>query len=114
MLIAAVGYGSFALLEDPLSNWIYPCAALVGLGEMAALLSAMSLVGKESPDKGRGAVMGVFSMFGAAGIMLTGLGGGYLFDNWRPVGPFVLVASANIVLFFVAAAILIFSRKQQA
>ena len=114
MLIAAVGYGSFVLLGDPLSNWIYPCAALVGMGEMAALLSATSLIGAESPEQGRGAVMGVFSMFGAAGIMGVGLAGGFLFDSWRPTGPFALVAGANIVLLFAAALLLLLGRKQKA
>jgi MFS family permease len=113
MLIAAVGYGSFVLLEDPLSNWIYPCAALVGMGEMAALLSATSLIGQEAPIEGRGAVMGVFSMFGAAGIMSVGLVGGFLFDNWQPTGPFALVASANVVLFVAAGLLLLMERKQQ-
>ncbi len=105
MAIAAIGYGSFALLENPLGGWMYACAALVGLGEMASLLSATSLIGKEAPDHGRGAVIGVFSMFGALGIVSVALAGGLLFDQWRPVGPFLLVAGANVVLLLAATAV---------
>jgi MFS family permease len=105
MAIAAVGYGSFALLDDPLGGWMYACAAVVGLGEMAAMLSATSLIGKEAPEAGRGAVMGVFSMCGAVGIGGVGILGGLLFDHWRPVGPFLLVAAANVVLMVAAASL---------
>ncbi len=114
MALAAIGYGALALLEDPLSGWIYPCAALLGMGEMAALLSAMSLVGKESPEQGRGAVMGMFSMCGAAGIVLVGLIGGPLFDHWRPTGPFLMVAGANVVLFFSAVLVWYLGKQPQA
>jgi MFS family permease len=113
MAIAAVGYGSFGILDDPLGGWMYPCAALVGMGEMAAVLSATSLVGTESPDEGRGAVMGVFSMAGALGIVSVGLVGGQLFDHWRPTGPFLLVAGANVVLFFADAAVLLMARRPE-
>lgn len=113
MAIAAAGYGSFGLLEDPLGGWMYACAALVGLGEMAAVLSATSLIGKESPDEGRGAVMGVFSMCGAVGIGATGVVGGQLFDHWSPVGPFLLVAGSNVVLLIAAVVLLQAERRSR-
>jgi hypothetical protein len=28
--------------------------------------------------------------------------GGWLFDNWKPVGPFLLMAGANCVMFTLA------------
>ncbi len=65
------------------------------MGEMAANISATSLIGKEAPDRGRGAVLGVYSFCGALRIMLVALIGGWLFDHWRPVGPFLLMAGAN-------------------
>jgi MFS family permease len=112
MIIAAVGYGSFGWLENPLGGWMYACAALVGMGEMAAVLAATSLIGKESPDEGRGAVMGVFSLCGAFGIGATGVFGGLLFDHWRPVGPFLLVAGANVVLLSAALGVLWGDRRR--
>jgi MFS family permease len=113
MAIAAAGYGSFGLLDDPLGGWMYPCAALVGLGEMAAVLSATSLIGRESPDEGRGAVMGMFSMCGALGIGATGVIGGQLFDHWSPVGPFLLVAGANVILLAAAVVLLQAERRSR-
>ena len=113
MIFAAAGYGSFLLLDNPLSNWMYACAVFVGLGEMAAVLSATSLIGQEAPEQGRGAVMGVFGMFGALGIMSIGIFGGYLFDNWQPVGPFLLMTVTNLGLLIGACLVLFWERRKQ-
>lgn len=102
MVLAGVGYASLGLLENPLGTQMYLAAACVGMGEMAANIAAVSLIGKEAADRGRGAVIGVFSFCGALGIMVVAIVGGWLFDNWRPVGPFVFMATANSVLFILA------------
>lgn len=102
MILAGIGYSSLGMLENPLGPGMYIAAAFVGMGEMAANISATSLIGKEAPDRGRGAVLGVYSFSGALGIMLVALIGGWLFDNWRPVGPFLLMAGANCVMFILA------------
>lgn len=106
MGVAFVGYASLGLLENPLSVGMYVAAAFVGAGEMSANISATSLIGKEAPDRGRGAVLGLFSLSGAVGIMVVGLIGGWLFDNWKPVGPFLYMAGSNA--FMVLAAILVY------
>jgi predicted MFS family arabinose efflux permease len=80
---------------------------------MAAVLSATSLIGRESPDEGRGAVMGMFSMCGALGIGATGVIGGQLFDHWSPVGPFLLVAGANVILLAAAVVLLQAERRSR-
>ena len=46
MVLAGAGYSSLALVDDPLGNVMYLAACLVGLGEIAANLSSLSLVGK--------------------------------------------------------------------
>ena len=102
MILAGIGYSSLGMLENPLGNGMYIAAAFVGMGEMAANISATSLIGKEAPDRGRGAVLGLYSFSGALGIMLVALIGGWLFDNWKPVGPFLLMAGANCVMFTLA------------
>ncbi|MBL8199803.1 MAG: MFS transporter [Chromatiales bacterium] len=106
MGVAFVGYASLGMLENPLSFEMYIAAAFVGAGEMSANISATSLIGKEAPDRGRGAVLGLFSLFGAVGIMVVGLVGGWLFDNWKPVGPFLYMAGSNALL--VVAAVLVY------
>lgn len=82
MLLAGIGYSSLGLLKDPLGPGMYVAAAFVGMGEMAANISATSLIGKEAPDRGRGAVLGLYSLSGAFGIMLVALVG----VGWLPTG----------------------------
>lgn len=106
MGVAFAGYASLGFLENPLSFEMYIAAAFVGAGEMSANISATSLIGKEAPDRGRGAVLGLFSLSGALGIMVVGLIGGWLFDNWKPVGPFLYMAGSNA--FMVLAAMLVY------
>lgn len=98
MFIGFVGYGSLFLLDNPLGPWMYLCAGLIGMAEMTANLSATSLIGKEAPERGRGAVLGTWTWFGALGILTTALIGGYLFDNVSRIGPFMFVAGANFAL----------------
>ncbi len=99
MLIAGIGYSSLWFLDNPIGNGMYICAALIGMGEMTANLAATSLIGKEAPERGRGAVLGMWSFCGALGILAVAVVGGYLFDNVTQLGPFLFVAGANILLF---------------
>jgi MFS family permease len=107
MTVAFIGYMSLGLLENPLGPQMYIAAAFVGAGEMGANISATSLIGKEAPERGRGAVLGLFSLFGAIGIGVVGLVGGWLFDHWSPVGPFIYMAASNAVMF--ALALIVYS-----
>lgn len=114
MVLAGIGYSSLGLLDNPLGVQMYIAAAFVGMGEMAANISATSLIGKEAPERGRGAVIGVFSFCGAIGIGIVATVGGWLFDNWRPVGPFVFMAGANCFMFLLAMLTLWATRRQAA
>ena len=86
--------------------------AFVGAGEMGANISATSLIGKEAPDRGRGAVLGMFSLLGAVGIMVVGFVGGWLFDNWKPVGPFLYMAGSNAFLVMAAIGVYLATRQR--
>lgn len=114
MTVAGIGYSSLGLLEDPLGPGMYIAAAFVGAGEMSSSISATSLIGKEAPDRGRGAVLGVYSFCGALGIMMVAFIGGWLFDNWRPVGPFIFMAAANTFMFVLAVLTLLVTRQRTA
>lgn len=111
MSIAATGYFSLWLVDDPLGNQMYVAAGLVGLGEIFANLSATSLIGKEAPERGRGAVLGMWSWCGALGILIVALVGGYLFDNVSQVGPFLFVCSANLALLIWALMLIARGKK---
>ena len=117
IFLAATGYLSLPFFPNPVSNRMFLGAALIGMGEMCAQLSAISLIGKEAPTRGRGAVIGMFSTFGQIGIMGSGVFGGMLFENRARYGPFVLVGCGNIVVFTLAVFLLrceAMRRKEQA
>ncbi len=105
MMLAAVAYLTVGLTPDPLSPAMYFAAILLGIGEMSGILASQSLVGQVSADRGRGAVIGVFSMFGAAGILSITFIGGRLFDSWRPSAPYIVMGVADAVLAAVALVI---------
>jgi len=106
MVLAGAGYLSLALVANPLGKEMYFAAVLIGFGEIAANLSSLSLVGKEAPAKGRGAVIGMFSLFGALGILLVAKIGGVLFDEVARIGPFILVGIANLLVLVLAVIVL--------
>jgi MFS family permease len=111
MVVAIIGYSSLGFLEDPFGPEMYVAAAFIAAGEMAANISAVSLIGKEAPDRSRGAVIGLFSLFGALGILMIAQVGGRLFDNWKPVGPFLFMAAVNVVMLVVTLATIAWTRS---
>lgn len=109
MGLASVGYLSLGAISDPTQNIMYLAAIVLGMGEVNAVLAAQGLVAQEAPKEHRGAIIGVFGTFGALGILLAAKTGGWLFDNWMPAGPFVLMGIANGTLFVIAVAVRIFA-----
>ncbi|TDJ41515.1 MAG: MFS transporter [Gammaproteobacteria bacterium] len=114
MVLAGVGYFSLFLIEDPLGPYMYFAAVLVGMGEMSANLASLTLIGAEAPEKGRGAVIGLFSLCGAIGILLIAKFGGILSGMFGSIAPFMLVAAANVVVLVLALWVLRITRKQAA
>jgi len=43
-------------------------------------------------------VIGFAGLCGAAGILITSLAGGYLFDHWMISGPIILTGVANLLI----------------
>ena len=98
MTLASAGYLMYGLQDNPLTgNWV-PIAALLGLGQVSAILAGTTLVGQEADPKITGATIGVWSFCGAFGTMLGSLLGGILFDIWRPGAPFLLMAGFNLLV----------------
>lgn len=114
MVLASASYITIGMVDDPLGPAMYAAAAFMGIGEMSGILASQSLVGQVSGEQGRGAVIGVFSMFGAAGILLSTWFGGILFDAWKPSAPYVLVGVANGVLALFAFALWLAARRRPA
>jgi len=114
MLLAGGGYGSLFLIDNPLGSMMYFSAVLVGMGEMSANLATLTLIGSEAPVKGRGAVIGLFSLCGAIGILMIAKFGGILSGVYGPIAPFMLVAVANLVILILGLAVYFASRKRAA
>lgn len=114
MGLAAIGYLSLGFIGDPTQPIMYGAAIILGMGEINAVLAAQALIGQEAPKDGRGAVVGVFGFFGAIGILIAASAGGWLFDNWMPAGPFVLMGIANATLMVIALTVRIFAGSSPA
>lgn len=98
--ISAVGYSSTLLVDDPLGGGMYAAAVLIGIGEVGGVIASIVLIGQQARPAIRGSVVGVFSAFGAVGILTALEVGGLLYDSWRPAAPFALFGafSAAVVV----------------
>ena len=96
---AGVGYTATVFVENPFSPLGYTVAAIIGLGQVSAVIASQVLVAEQSPARIRGSVIGVFALFGGIGIMIALGAGGWLFDVWRPAGPFVLFGVFALLVF---------------
>ena len=96
--ISSIGYGSTLFASDPTSGCLFIAATLIGLGEISGVIGSGVLIAQQAPGEIRGSVIGIFSLFGAFGIMTaTGIGG-ILFDHWKPQGPFVLFSVFGLLV----------------
>jgi MFS family permease len=98
MALAGVGYGLMATTANPIGAAAIPLAIMLGIGQMSAILASQVLIGQEAPEARRGSVLGVYSFFGALGILFIAIVGGRLFDTWTPAAPFIVVAIGNFAL----------------
>jgi MFS family permease len=102
LALAAVAYSALGFIRNPLVDWIYPGSVLLGIGQISVTLASQTLLGQEAPQTMRGAVVGTYSICGAAGIMFVTSVGGRIYDAIDPTAPFVLVGLSNALLAIVA------------
>ena len=96
--LASASYIWFGLVDNPFTPAMYVAAVFLGIGEMSGILASQALVGQVAPERGRGAVIGVFTLCGSLGIFLAAIVGGTLFDIWRPSAPYIVVGSVSGLL----------------
>ena len=96
MAIAAVGYCSMFFVDNVLDPKYLPLFALLGWGQQCAFFAATTLLGQEAPQMKRGAIVGVFNLAGAVGILISSGIGGRMFDAIGPSAPFILIGVCNI------------------
>ena len=98
LILGLIGYCAIGLVDDPLGVWLYPASVVLGIGQMSVTLASQTLLGQESPLEMRGAVVGTFSVCGAAGILFVTSVGGRLYDAIAPAAPFVMIGLLNGLL----------------
>ena len=98
MAIAAAGYLSMFFVDNVLSPDVKPLFMLLGVGHQCAFFAATTLLGQEAPKMKRGAIVGVFNLAGAAGILISTGIGGRIYDAIGPHAPFVLIGFCNIAV----------------
>jgi MFS family permease len=109
MFLAAIGYGSMGLITSPLDNAMLPAFALLAVGQGSAIIASVTLVGQEASPMERGTVIATNGWFGAVGILIASLLGGYLFDLLGPWAPFVMIGVFQGAVFLFAVTVRILS-----
>jgi MFS family permease len=109
--LAGIGYTGIGLIDDPLGGTMVVAAVLLGIGEVSVLIASGAAMGQEAPAEKRGAIVGVFGLAGAVGILFAVWAGGIVFDVIGRTAPFVMMGILNAALMLVA---LVFSRKASA
>jgi MFS family permease len=102
MALGAVAYLLCGLADDPTQGVLMAAiAALLGMGQIAAIIAGQTLLGQEAPREVRGAVFGLAGVCASAGILFTNGLGGWLYDSVSKGGPFYLLAGVNLAIFLI-------------
>ena len=97
--LAGIVYLSMFLVEDPTATWVMVLLGVMGVAEISAFVSSQALVGERASADRRGAIIGLFGVSGAVGILIGTAGGGWLFAKFGPSTPFVLFGVLNSLVF---------------
>ena len=89
LLLAFLGYGGTWFVENPFGAGMILCGVLIGMSEVGCIVTSSVLIAQQTPQRMRGAVIGVFNLCGAVGILVASKVGGILFDAWREAAPFI-------------------------
>ncbi|KAI0219348.1 hypothetical protein L0F63_000829 [Massospora cicadina] len=100
-MVGVVGYFGFGFAGSPTSKLNFLWVCMLGFGEIGTIVTSLSLLSAPGtvPGELRGAVSGIYSLFGAIGIILCSRLGGHLFDVWRSGAPFILMGAFHALLF---------------
>ena len=113
MTLAASGYLSMFFVDNVLSTEARPFFVLLGIGQQCAFFAATTLLGQEAPINKRGAVVGVFNLAGALGILISTGIGGRLYDAINPSAPFIFIGVCNLFVAFFAIYVNKIAPRQQ-
>ena len=97
--LASIVYLSMFFVTDPTATWVFVLLGVMGVAEISAFVSSQALVGERADAERRGAIIGLFGVWGAVGILIGTAGGGWLFAHYGPATPFVLFGVLNSLVF---------------
>lgn len=109
-----LAFGMLFFLPNPQNPLVYGAMAFAGFADIGMIISSMALMASVSSPQHRGALSGVYSFFGAVGIIVTSKVGGYLFDNVRETAAFVVVSVSSGIVFLGALLAIAFSSSLRA
>ncbi|MCC7330574.1 MAG: MFS transporter [Gammaproteobacteria bacterium] len=98
MALAAAGFMFTDLVDDPLARSSLPFFLLLGIGQISAFAAAATLISQEAPRESRGAVIGLYNMSGAVGILFSTAVGGRLFDAIGPHAVFEMIGTLTVLV----------------
>lgn len=98
LLLAFLGYGGTWFVENPFGAGMILCGVLIGMSEVGCIVTSSVLIAQQTPQRIRGAVIGVFNLSGAVGILVASKVGGILFDAWREAAPFITFGLFAVVV----------------
>ena len=98
LTLAGAGYLLMGQVEDPFGPAFVPIALLLGMGEIAVIVTAGALLGQEVPAENRGPIVGFYNAIGGIGILFATYVGGLAFDNIGRTAPFTVMGLLNISL----------------
>lgn len=97
MSLAAAGFLGTDLVDDPLERSSLIFFVLLGIGQISAFAAAATLIGQEAPKESRGAVVGLFNISGAVGILFCTAVGGRIYDAIGPHAVFEMVGGITLL-----------------
>ncbi|KAK9452603.1 major facilitator superfamily domain-containing protein [Dipodascopsis uninucleata] len=99
-VIGAIGFFGFSAIANPRNGMSFLWASFIGVSQIGAIVCSLSLC-TERRTEYSGSIAGVYSVTGAAGILLLTKLGGWASDKSRGA-PFILMAIFNVILFVCA------------
>lgn len=100
--LATAGYTLVGFAEDPFARSFLPLALLLGMGEVAVIVTGGALFGQEAKVRMRGTLVGVFNTMGGIGIIMVSGIGGIIYDELGRATPFVMMGALNGLLLLAA------------
>ena len=101
--MAATGYLSLVLFDNPF-NWLVALPlVLIGVGHAGCLVTLKVLTVDASPKSILGTMLGMAYVTGGAGIIMLVQSSGYYFDAVGPRAPFALMGTGKLLITLYAA-----------